>query len=141
MFPPPQPWKQVAEIDPDLEYLAFTSRLALRSVLRVPAFARASFGIKKQVEAAPGSMGYSLGGHLPRLYLYSLSAWQDEDSLRAFSRAVQHGQTLKAFHRDMRGPSPFIRWQVRGRDLPLRWADALERIRQFDEQPRVAPAA
>ena len=57
-----------------------------------------------------------------------------------FSRALQHGQSLKTFHRDMRGPSPFIRWPVRGRELPLRWADALERIRQFDEQRRVAPA-
>lgn len=38
MFPPPQPWKQLAAVDPDQEYLAFTSRFALRSVLRAPAF-------------------------------------------------------------------------------------------------------
>jgi len=140
MFPPPQPWKQLAAIDPDREYLAFTSRFALSSVLRVPAFMGASFRIMKQVEAAPGGVGYSLGSHLPGLYFYTLSAWQDEESLRAFSRALQHGQALRAFHRDMRGPSPFIRWQVRGKDLPLRWADALARIKQHEEQPRVAPA-
>ncbi len=92
MFPPPQPWKQLVAIDPDQEYLAFTSRFALRSFLR------------------------------------------------AFSRALQHGQSLKTFHRDMRSPSPFIRWHVRGQDLPLQWADALERIRQYDEQRKVTPA-
>ena len=140
MFPPPQPWKQLAAIDPDQEYLAFTSRFALRSVLRAPAFMGAALGIVKQVEAAPGAVGYSLGSHLPGLYFYTLSAWQDDDSLHAFSRALQHGQSLKTFHRDMRGPSPFIRWPVRGRDLPLHWADALERIRRYDEQRRVAPA-
>jgi hypothetical protein len=140
VFPPPQPWKQLAAIDPDQEYLAFTSRFALRSFLRAPAFMGASFGIMKQVEAAPGVLGYSLGGHLPGLSFYTLSAWQDDDSLRAFSRALQHGQALKTFHRDMRAPSPFIRWKVRGRDLPLRWADALERMRQYDEQRKVAPA-
>ncbi len=140
MFPPPQPWKQLTAIDPDREYLAFTSRFALRSVLRVPAFMGASLGIMKQVEAAPGVVGYSLGTHLPGLNFYTLSAWQDEESLRAFSRRLQHGQSLKTFHRDMRSQSPFIRWQVRGRDLPLRWVDALERIRQSDEQPRIAPA-
>ena len=109
MFPPPQPWKQLAAIDPDQEYLAFTSRFALRSFLRAPAFMGASFGIMKQVEAAPGVLGYSLGSHLPGLSFYTLSAWQDDDSLRAFSRALQHGQALKTFHRDMRAPSPFIR--------------------------------
>ena len=140
MFPPPQPWKQLAAIDPDQEYLAFTSRFALRSVLRAPAFMAAALGIMKQVEAAPGAVGYSLGSHLPGLYFYTLSAWQDDESLRAFSRALQHGQSLKTFHRDTRGPSPFIRWPVRGRELPLRWADGLERIRQSDEQRRVAPA-
>ncbi len=95
MFPPPQPWKQLAAIDPDQEYLAFTSRFAMRSFLRVPAFIGASFAIMKQVEAAPGVVGYSLGSHLPGLYFYTLSAWQNDESLRSFSRALQHGQSLK----------------------------------------------
>ena len=140
MFPPPQPWKQLAAIDPDREYLAFTSRFALRSFLRAPAFLGASLGIMKQVEAAPGAIGYSLGSHLPGMSFYTLSAWQDEESLRVFSRALQHGQSLKTFHRDMRSPGPFIRWHVRRQDLPLEWAHALERIRQYDEQGKVAPA-
>ena len=112
----------------------------MRSFLRAPAFMGAAFGIMKQVQAAPGVVGYSLGSHLPGLSFYTLSAWQDEESLRAFSRALQHGQALKMFHLDTRSPSPFIRWQVRGKDLPLHWPDALARIRQYDEQRRVAAA-
>ena len=140
MFPPPQPWKQLAPIQPHQEYLAFTSRFALRSVWRLPAFMGASFGIMKQIEAAPGAVGYSLGSHLPGLNFYTLSAWIDEESLRAFSRAFQHGNALRAFHRDMRSPSPFIRWHVRGRDLPLHWPAALERMQRHDAQQGVAPA-
>jgi hypothetical protein len=136
MFPPPQPWKPLTPVDPEQTYLAFTSRFALRSVLRLPAFIAASLKIMKQVEAAPGALGYSLGAHLPGLYFYTLSAWVDDDSLRAFSRAVQHGEALQSFHRDMRLPSPFIRWAVRGTDLPLQWSDALERIRADDRQRR-----
>jgi len=47
---------------------------------------------------------------------------------------------LKMFQFDMRSLSPFIRWQVRGKNLPLHWPDALARIRQYDEQRRVAAA-
>ena len=140
MFPPPNPWKQLAEVVPDREYLAFTSRFALRSAWRVPAFIGASFGIMKQIEAAPGAAGYSLGSHLPGLYFYTLSAWDDDESLRAFSRALQHGQALRTFHRDLRAPSPFIRWRVRGSELPLRWDDALARMRAWDAEHGVAPA-
>jgi hypothetical protein len=82
-FPPPQPWKQLAAIDPDQEYLAFTSRFALRSFLRAPAFLGASLGIMKQVEAAPGAVGNSLGSHLPGMSFDTLSVWQDDESLRA----------------------------------------------------------
>jgi hypothetical protein len=139
VFPPPQPWKQLATVDPDQKYLAFTSRFALRSWLRFPAFMVASTKIMKQVESAPGALGYSLGVHLPGLYFYTLSAWKDDESLRAFSRAMQHGEALRVFHRDMRMPSPFIRWPVRGADLPLRWPDALERITVNDKQGRTAP--
>ena len=63
MFPPPQPWKQLGPIDPDQTYLAFTSRFALRSVLRMPAFLGTSLKIMKQVEGTPGALGYSLGAH------------------------------------------------------------------------------
>ena len=63
MFPPPQPWKQLRAVEPNREYQAFTSRFAMRSWLRVPAFFAASLKIQKQVEAAPGAVGYSLGAH------------------------------------------------------------------------------
>ena len=140
MFPPPQPWKVLKPVDREREYVAFTSRFALRAWLRVPAFMFASVKIMRQVETAAGAVGYSLGGHLPARFFYTLSAWKDEESLRAFSRSLHHGDSIRQFHRDMRMPSPFIRWRVRGAELPLRWEDALERIRQFDSQRTAAGA-
>jgi hypothetical protein len=134
MFPPPMPWKQLRPIDPDREYLAFTSRFAMRSWLRVPAFLAAGGPIQKQVEAAPGAIGYSLGAHLPGREFYTLSVWQDDAALRAFSRAMQHGAAMRAFHSDMRTASPFVRWTVKGSEVPLKWSDALERIRLWEAQ-------
>ena len=38
MFPPPTPWKSIGEVDPDREYLGFTSRFFLNSLRSVPGF-------------------------------------------------------------------------------------------------------
>src|SRR5436190_20989947 len=101
MFPPPRPWKQVATIEPEREYVAFTSRFFLRSPLRVPAFMRQSSRIMKQLATAPGLVGWSLGVNLPTLEFFTLSAWEDAESLRAFVRAGDHGEALQRFARGM----------------------------------------
>ena len=66
MFPPPQPWKQLRPVELDRTYLAFTSRFAVRSWLRVPAFIAATGPIQKQVEAAPGVIALALAEVLAR---------------------------------------------------------------------------
>jgi hypothetical protein len=127
MFPPPRPWKQVVAVDPTRDYVAFTSRFFLRSPLRVPSFIRQGGKIMKQADEAAGIVGWSLGANLPTLEFYTLSAWQDEDSLRAFIRAGDHGEALRKFARDMRRDSIFVQFTVTGRDLPLAWRDAVAR--------------
>lgn len=127
MFPPPRPWKQVGRVDPDRDYVAFTSRFFLRSPLRVPAFMRQGSKIMRQVDAAPGIVGWSLAANLPTLEFYTLSAWEDADSLRSFIRAGAHSRALEAFARDMRRDSIFVQFTVVGKDLPLTWSDAVGR--------------
>lgn len=133
MFPPPTPWKQRAAVDPAREYVAFTSRFSLRSPLRVPAFLARAQRIMKQVDDAPGIVGWSLGANLFRLDFYTLSAWQDAESLRQFVHAGDHLASLAQFERDMRRKSIFIYYTVVGRDLPLRWDDALTRQKLRDK--------
>ena len=86
----------------------------------------------KQVDDAPGIVGWSLGANLLRLDFYTLSAWQDAESLRQFVRAGDHLASLEQFEHDMRRKSIFIYYTVVGRDLPLRWDDALARQKQHD---------
>jgi hypothetical protein len=45
MFPPPRPWNQRTSVEPQREYLAFTSRFFLKSLRRVPAFLAGSIRI------------------------------------------------------------------------------------------------
>jgi hypothetical protein len=127
MLPPRRPWRQVASVDPDREYVAFTSRFFLRSPLRAPSFIRQSLRIMRQADAAPGVVGWSLGANLPKLEFFTLSAWEDAASLRAFIGAGDHGAALQKFAHDMRRDSIFVQFQVIGRDLPLAWRDAVAR--------------
>lgn len=126
MFPPPRPWKELQPVDPEREYVAFTSRFFLRSPLRVPAFMRYSSRIMKQVNAAPGAVGWSLGADLLKLEFHTLSAWESAEDLRAFLKAGAHGESTGVFANDMRRKSIFVQYKVLGRDLPLGWKEAVE---------------
>ena len=96
-------------------------------MLRVPAFMRQSSKIMKQLEEVPGLVGWSLGADLAKLEFHTLSAWEDAESLRAFTTSAAHGQALAKFERDMRADSVFVMFSVLGKELPLRWADAIAR--------------
>jgi hypothetical protein len=109
VFPPPQPWRQVAPVDPEREYVAFTSRF-LPSLLRVPAFVRQSLRIQRQAKAAPGIVGWSLAMNLPRLEFFTLSAWTDEASLKAFVGSGGHAEALGKFAGQMRAKSTLVRF-------------------------------
>lgn len=126
----PTPWRWGATVESDREYVAFTSRFFLKSVLRAPVFVRRSIGIMSQARTAPGLIGWSLASDLFRLEFYTLSAWEDAESLRRFVQNAEHGTALAEFEGDMRRKSIFVYYKVLGRDLPLKWKDAVARQEQ-----------
>jgi hypothetical protein len=127
VFPPPKPWKQVATIDPDREYVAFTSRFFMKSPRRVLSFLARTGPIEEQVETAPGVVGWSLAANLFKLEFYTLSAWEDAESLRRFAHEAEHGAAMEEFKDDLRRKSLFVHYTVRGSELPLSWKVALRR--------------
>jgi len=133
MFPPPRPWKQLAAVVPDREYVAFTSRFFLKSVRRLPAFYSSAKSIMAQVDAAPGIVGWSLGLQLFGLEFHTLSAWESAASLRSFVHEGGHQAALEAFEQDMRRKSIFVYYKVLGHDVPLTWKDAVARQRSHDK--------
>jgi len=132
-FPPPSPWKLRAAVDPAREYVAFTSTFHLKSLRRVPAFVRRAMKIMKQADAASGIVGWSLGQNLFKLEFYTLSVWQDSESLRHFVRDGDHLASLAEFEHDMRRKTIFVHYKLFGRDLPATWKDAFARQRQQSE--------
>jgi heme-degrading monooxygenase HmoA len=125
VFPPAPPWKALSTVEPDREYLVFTSRFFLRSVRRVPAFIAFSRRIGRQANAASGMIGWSLAADLPKLEFHTLSVWDERASLSAFFDAPPHRDAVRQFAGDLRRPTLFAEYTVVGRDLPVNWADAV----------------
>lgn len=128
-----QPWKQVRPAEPEREYVGFTSRFFVKGLLRSLRFQVRAFKVMKQTEDAPGLIGWSLAADLPRLQFYTLSAWEDAHSLRAWIKDGAHGGAMTEFADGTRRKSIFVYYPVRGADLPLSWNDAVHRQTERDQ--------
>lgn len=123
---PATPWKVLREAEPGREYLVLLSFLPLRRFRDFPAFARHNIRITRQLQTAPGLVGYSKLGRPWVKRFWTLSAWEDEAALAGFVHAGSHVRAMVELPSRM-GPTRFVRWTLPGAALPPRWDDALRR--------------
>ena len=123
------PWKKMAPVNPDGEYLALLTHLPLNRHRTIPRFFWATFAIQKQLAGSAAILGYALRAKPLEKDFWTMSAWLDERSLMDFAARLPHSQVMKALAPHM-GSTKFIRWKVAGTDLPLRWDVAMERAKQ-----------
>jgi len=123
---PASPWRTVGSLGPDREAVALLSYLPLKSFWRLPAFVLYTVQVMKQLASARGLLGYSLLGRPLRKQFWTLSAWESAEALRAFVQQPPHVRLMTALapHMDR---TRFVRWTVKGSQLPLRWDDVLRR--------------
>lgn len=103
------------------------SRLPLRSHLRVPRFLWLTLAVRKQLAMAEGLAGYSLNAGLVSKTFLTLSAWESQERLDAFARAMPHLDIMRRLRPHM-DPTKFIFWQTAGATLPVSWNDAIARL-------------
>lgn len=123
------PWRSLGSPDSDREYVAILSYLPLVRFRAIVRFQRYVGRIRRQLETAPGLVGYSLRATFRRKEFWTLSAWQDEASLLGFVMTAPHREAMSTL-RPVMGPSKFVPWRVRGADIPVSWGDALRRTGQ-----------
>ncbi len=130
---PPLPWKTFGEVEPSREYLVLASLLPLRSYRRIPQFLRLTFAVQKQLASSSGLAGYSLLAQPLSKRFWTLSAWRGQEDLAAFVRALPHADVMRRLHPHMGRPR-FVTWTVPGASLPIRWDDAIARLRLAAEE-------
>lgn len=119
-------------VDSTKEYVGFTSRFFMRSMRDSPGFFTASRRVTRQLKSAPGLVGWSFSADLLRNEFFTLSAWEDEQSLRTFVAGASHSRTMQRFASRVRRSSIFAQFPVGEKDVPLTWKDAIARQNQAD---------
>ena len=120
------PWRSYSRAAPEGDYVALLSYLPLNSAWSLPRLVLYSTRIQRQLRTSSGLIGYSLRAQVAAKQFWTLSVWEDETSLQAFVVAPPHVAVMKAMAPFM-GATRFVRWDVKGSELPLRWNAALRR--------------
>jgi heme-degrading monooxygenase HmoA len=126
---PTVPWRSFNVADPQRQYVILLSYLPLRHGWQIPQFLLHTARIMAQLRRSKGLLGFSLRAELLAKRFWTLSAWQNEAALQAFVRAQPHSQTMRAMASRM-GATLFLRWTVKGSELPASWEEALRRWRR-----------
>ena len=121
------PWKSIGTLEPGREYLALLSYLPLEGYRKIVNMMRRSRAVSKQLANTPGLVGFTFRAKLLRHRFWTLSAWEDERALMTFVGKAPHLDAMTVLQQHM-GETAFVRWRVRGADLPLRWDEALRRM-------------
>jgi quinol monooxygenase YgiN len=124
---PARPWRTFGSPDPNGEFVALLSYLPLKSYWWVVPFFVYTGQVVTQLATSDGLLGYSLLARPLSKRFWTLSVWKDEDALRAFVQHLPHVRIASALAPHM-DKTRFVRWTVKGSDLPLRWDDALRRL-------------
>jgi quinol monooxygenase YgiN len=124
---PASPWRTFGSPDPNGDFVALLSYLPLKSYSRVFSLVVYAPQIMKQLASANGLVGYSLLARPLSKRFWTLSAWANEEALRAFVQHPPHLRIMAALAPHM-GETKFVRWTVKGSQLPLQWDEALPRL-------------
>jgi hypothetical protein len=99
------------------------SYLPLKSYWRIPIFFFYTAQVMKQLASADGVLGYSVLARPLSKQFWTLSSWKDEVALLAFVQHPPHVRIMTALAPHM-GETKFVRWTVKGSELPLSWEGA-----------------
>ena len=120
------PWKSLAPVEPNREYVVLLSYLPLLRFSKLFLFFRYSNQINGQLRDTPGAIGYSMRAQLFSLQFWTLSVWDNDKALMEFVRKVPHGEAMTKIAPYM-GKTNFWRWKLPSAEIPPRWDDAMRR--------------
>ena len=127
----PAKWKSFAVAESEREYLALLTYLPLNNFRALPKFLKYNSQIERQLRESAGLLGYSQRAKLLSLKFWTLSVWKDEAALMDFVYKLPHGEIMQTLTPHM-GQTRFIRWKMKGSDVPPSWAEADKHSRSND---------
>jgi quinol monooxygenase YgiN len=134
---PALPWRSFATPDNGTEYTALLSYLPLNNWGAMPKFIRYTPQIRRRLAASEGCVGYALDAHVPQKEFWTLSVWEDDESLREFVRHTPHSKAMMDLLPHM-GQTDFLTFKIEGSSVPPDWKDARHRMSRNTETPQAS---
>ena len=123
---PPKPSTTFIRADPDREYLVLLTELPSKRWRDLGVLLLYTWRIQRQLRRASGLLGHSLLARLSRKQFLTLPVWEGEGVLQQLVADVPHVGVMKAFRAKIARPR-FIRWSIRGDEIPPDWHVAFEK--------------
>jgi len=119
-------WTPLAKGEPypEREYVALITYLPLTTHWIIPKFLYLTGKIQKQLAESEGALGYSLIAYILKKEFWTMSVWDDDDSLSKFVRTGAHLRTMRELSRYLSGERRFVKVNVKGSEIPLPWDKA-----------------
>jgi hypothetical protein len=121
------PWKSVAPLDAQSEYLVLASSIPPKSIRSTWRLFRGSATVRRQLAGTDGVIGFSMLARPFRKQYATLSVWRDEAALATFAGAPPHNRLQAGLLPEM-GPTKFVRWTITGAQGVPSWSEALQRL-------------
>jgi nitrite reductase/ring-hydroxylating ferredoxin subunit len=119
---PALPWKTFTTPESDRDYPAMLSHLPLATFRATPKFFRFIFAIQRQLASSEGLIGYTLDAHPLAKEYWTLSVWEDRDSLWRFVHKLPHSKAMQDLLPHM-GETRFFHFEVKGSLVPPDWQE------------------
>ena len=103
------------------------------------AFFRETMAVHDGMGKTPGMIGYSVRREIFGTQGWTVSVWQDEESLRRFVFTPQHMQAM-TIGEPLLEASHFYRVKVPYSSLPLDWGKVLELLKAQERRKDASPA-
>src|ERR1700722_4995942 len=88
------PWRWTKTVRPE-RVVVFASRFDAKGLKARWVLFAAGIRVRRHVLASPGALGVSLRAHPLAGRYYTVSMWQDEESLLAFAHSGHHREAMK----------------------------------------------
>lgn len=132
-------WRLAKTPAAEREYLVLLSYLPLARWRGFPRFLNYARVIDRQLRTTQGVIGYSLRAAFLKRRFWTLSVWEDERALMAFVRTAPHVHAMGRL-RQFVGSTRFVRWRVRGSEVPPSWEDAMRHLASISGTGAAAPS-
>ena len=110
--------------DPGRDYIALITYLPVTTHWIIPKFLYLTGQIQKQLAQSEGALGYALIAYILKKEFWTMSVWENDDSLSKFVRTGAHLRTMRELSRYLSDERRFVKVNVKGSDIPLPWDKA-----------------